>query len=219
MILKKKYYNKVDDINEPDYSIASLPLAKEFKAFLTPKLYLIQMKEFNKALGYDHKEKSQLLGSEVYDVWFLNSEQPVSKIHEVSFREKIVCDCKYFERMGLVCKHILHMCVIKNVKSLEQLRIMARWRQNLDYLEILHFTNFDYTRNILTNERRILDLECRDNPIENIRKEESSDDNGNEQEDEDEENGNKKKVVQNFNKKKNNKGAPPKRGKNFFIRD
>ena len=43
---------RVDETNEPDFSITSMPLEKELKAFLSSKLYLIQMKELNKALMY-----------------------------------------------------------------------------------------------------------------------------------------------------------------------
>ena len=222
LAFEKNYANRVEQIGNPDISVASIPLVKELKGFLTLKLYLIQMKGFGKACSYDHRLKEEEnSNSDLFEVWFVNTESPAAtKIHDVALRERFCCDCQYFERMGLICKHILHMCIVKSVKSLENLRISNRWRHNLDNMELLHFTSFDIHRNIMNNDRRVLSLddpeeteqtEQREVPREEEKKGDPPSELG-EDDGEDERNHVKKKViVKNFEKKKtNNKGAPRK---------
>ena len=43
-----------------------------------------------------------------------------------------------------VDRHILHICVIKNIKNLERLKILDRWRSSLIESEGSHFSNFIY---------------------------------------------------------------------------
>jgi len=40
--------------------------------------------------------------------------------------------CSFFERTGLICRHIFHICFIKNETTAERLCIADRWRKSFE---------------------------------------------------------------------------------------
>jgi len=61
LAFQRKYMNQADQVGNPDNAVSCLPLAKELKGFfLTPKVYMFQMKEFSKAFRYDYQPKPEL---------------------------------------------------------------------------------------------------------------------------------------------------------------
>jgi len=129
-------------------------LAQEMKRFLSTNSYFKQIEEFGEALAYENQVKEDQERDKTYLVW--RAEYP-NKQREVKVGDRIVCNCGFFERIGLVCRHILRICIYDNVKSIDKLRIMDRWRMTRDKEEGLHFTLFEL-RNVYEKKLAPLDV-------------------------------------------------------------
>jgi hypothetical protein len=210
---ENKYLNFKEDY-KTDSILENTPLAKEFKAFLSPRAYRRQMSQFGASFSYESDPESQNNDEEVFLVSNSNFQiVPAKNMHRVTYSTRITCDCPFSIQIGLVCRHVLHICFVKKVKSLERLVILDRWRNTLAETETKHFLPFLFTPvSQIHREREEQKVENRDEEIQfEEKKTESLQFSGViESESEALEQHND---MQNFEKKENNKGAPKKGNK------
>lgn len=126
------------------------PLLNELSNFLPSKVMLKQFEEYSLSKKYSNKQISKMENKEIYEVQYdrkldieEGSDQKVYNKHKVVYGSKITCDCEFYERTGLICRHILHICAIKNEKTLTRLVIRDRWRRSLILSSETHFKVID----------------------------------------------------------------------------
>jgi len=59
-------------------------------------------------------------------------------IYRVISGERFYCDCGFFERTGMVCRHIFFICTCENMKDIRRLNISQRWL-SLEFPYETHF--------------------------------------------------------------------------------
>ena len=67
-------------------------------------------------------------------------ESMPNNVYTITLSDKITCDCGFFNRTGMVCRHIFFICSIENVKDVQKLEISDRWLISLEYFRDSHFT-------------------------------------------------------------------------------
>jgi len=61
-------------------------------------------------------------------------------IYKVTCKEKISCNCGFYETTGMICRHIFFICTTENSKDVSKLRIFDRWIVSLEEISENHFT-------------------------------------------------------------------------------
>ena len=212
-----KYFTTKDD-GKIDSAMENIPLAKEFKAFLSPKGYAKQVSQLKDAMSYENdREELDDKSIEQYKVINSNLELVAPKnVHRVLCGAKLSCDCPYFQKIGLVCRHILHICYFKKIKTLEKLIVLDRWRNTLAETETAHFLPFLFTSsNLARLEERKGERENQLNEGE-MQIEVSKEKDNPICQPPSPENRNWSLEIENFEKKEDNKGAP-KKGNDYLL--
>jgi len=125
------------------------PLLEELSTFLPWKVMQKQFEEYSRSKMYINKPSSGIMESQgkkfevKYDRQNKNSsnnaESKEYRTHAVSYGAKITCNCLFFERTGLICRHIFHICSTQNEKTMQRLVISDRWRRFLIISTQVHF--------------------------------------------------------------------------------
>jgi len=124
------------------------PLVSNLKNFLAFRLYCNQIKQYLMAKVYDSEVLEETSESITYSVFFTNNsslndendiEEESYQKHVVKIQDKILCSCAFYTKFGLVCRHVFHICALKNIKNIEKLMISDRWRKSLFHDDFPHF--------------------------------------------------------------------------------
>ena len=146
--IDKCEFQSQNDINSEVFKVLELdPLVFQVKNFLAFKLYMKQMKQYLFAKRYDSEIVEESLECITYSVFFTNDSLPnqdeiedrVYQRHSVIVKDKISCSCTFLVKTGLVCRHVFHVCALRNIKSINQLIISDRWRKSLCIDDFPHF--------------------------------------------------------------------------------
>jgi len=145
---KLEYVAKYDFTADVLRHLEMDPLVTALKSFLSPRLYHLQLWQYSLSKRCESQRVEDELNQEICEVVYHrvqndnNDEReliPSTTRHYVTIGERLSCNCSYYNRIGLVCLHIFHICNCKNLKNLNRLTIMDRWRRSLDSNEIAHF--------------------------------------------------------------------------------
>ena len=130
------------------------PLLDELSAYLPSRIMLMQFEQYSLSKKYSNKPFPGQNGQEIYEVKYdpkkaktialvpvpvAEAEAKTYRTHQVTSGSKLACSCDFYFRTGLVCRHILHICAIKNEKTMEKLLIADRWRRSLLINTDTHF--------------------------------------------------------------------------------
>lgn len=122
------------------------PLVTELKGFLTSRIYLKQLHYYCLAKRYESKLISDINEIPTYEVLYnpppsndKGGELRQHSTYSVKVGDYFTCSCQLFQRMGIVCAHIFHICLIKNVKTISNLKISDRWRKSIVFESNIHF--------------------------------------------------------------------------------
>lgn len=132
------------------------PLVSELKVFLATKLYYKELDQYAWSKRYESKVLEETLDSLIYEVYFLDGSTEERKRYLVTVADKISCSCFYFNRYGLICRHIFHICCIKNIKSIKKLLIMDRWKKSSSPIQLNHFSETEKAQSKGKNQECIL---------------------------------------------------------------
>ena len=128
-------------------------LLRDLKKILSPRIYEKEVIQYS--LGRRDYDRTLIASNEesvVYKVFFadkstdfdlfyndidINTEKPV---YEVICSDKITCSCDFYDKTGLVCRHIFFICNCENIREVSRLKISQRWI-NLDESNKMHFSH------------------------------------------------------------------------------
>ncbi|XP_057771200.1 protein FAR1-RELATED SEQUENCE 5-like [Salvia miltiorrhiza] len=110
----------------PRLSLESSPMLQQLSKVYTPSVFDLFQKEFVLFAAAYIKHKQETPSSFEYVIGLINHDREWRVTHDPNTK-MLICSCRRFEMVGLICCHIVKVYDVMDIKILPEHYILKRW--------------------------------------------------------------------------------------------